>query len=74
MWMEPPKGLLSSQAIAEARIRQALDSGVQILLTACPFCNITLNDAVKSMEKEDDIKVMDITELVSTSLSAFNNQ
>lgn len=68
MWMEPPKRLISSQAIAEKRIQQALDTGAEILLTACPFCNITLNDAVKSLEKEDSIEVMDITKLVSVSL------
>jgi len=66
--MEPPKSLLSSQAIAERRIHQALDTGAEILLTACPFCNITLNDAVKSLEKEGTIKVMDITELIAMSL------
>jgi Fe-S oxidoreductase len=68
MWMEPPKGLISSQAIAEKRVHQALDTGAEILLTACPFCNITLNDAVKSLEKEGTIKVMDITELIAMSL------
>jgi Fe-S oxidoreductase len=68
MWMEPPQGLLSSQAIAEKRVYQALDTGSEILITACPFCNITLNDAVKSLEKEEAIKVMDITELISMSL------
>ena len=68
MWMEPPKGLISSQAIAEKRVHQALDTGAEMLLTACPFCNITLNDAVKSLEKEGTIKVMDITELIAMSL------
>jgi Fe-S oxidoreductase len=68
MWMEPPKGLVSSQAIAERRVRQALDTGAEVLLTACPFCNITLNDAVKSLGKEDAIRVMDITELLAMAL------
>lgn len=68
MWMEPPKGLITSQAIAEKRVHQALDTGAEILLTACPFCNITLNDAVKSLEKEDSLAVMDITELIAMSL------
>jgi len=68
MWMEPPKGLLSSQAIAERRVHQALATGAEVMLTACPFCNTTLNDAVKSLEKEDTIRVMDITELISMSL------
>ncbi|MBW1936631.1 MAG: (Fe-S)-binding protein, partial [Deltaproteobacteria bacterium] len=47
MWMEPPKGLLSSQVIAEKRVEQALDTKAEVLLTACPFCNITLSDAGK---------------------------
>jgi Fe-S oxidoreductase len=68
MWMEPPETLVSSQAIANNRVRQALDTGAEILLTACPFCNITLNDAVKSLGKEDVIQVMDITELIVSAL------
>ncbi|MBW1736908.1 MAG: (Fe-S)-binding protein, partial [Deltaproteobacteria bacterium] len=68
MWMEPPKGLLSSQVIAEKRVEQALDTKAEVLLTACAFCNITLSDAIKSMEKEGSIKVMDITELICSSL------
>jgi len=68
MWMEPPEDLLSSQAIAERRVLQALETSAEILLTACPFCNITLNDVVKSLEKEETIKVMDITELIATAL------
>ena len=68
MWMEPPKTLVSSQAIANNRVHQALDTGAEILLTACPFCNINLNDAVKSLEKEDVITVMDITELIVSAL------
>jgi len=66
MWMEPPKkGFVTSQTIAEKRVQQALDTEAEILVTACPFCNITLNDTVKSMKKGDYIKIMDITELIS---------
>lgn len=68
MWMEPPRGLVSSQKIAEKRVQQALATGSEILLTACPFCKITLNDALKSLEKEDSMKIMDITELISMSI------
>jgi len=68
MWMEPPKGLMSSQVIAEKRIQQALDTGAEILLTACPFCKISLTDAVKILDKEDAIQIIDITELISMAL------
>jgi len=68
MWMEIPKGLVSSQAIAERRVKQALDTSAEVLLTACPFCKITLTDAVKAMKVEESIQVMDITELIAMAL------
>jgi Fe-S oxidoreductase len=68
MWMEPAEGLMPSQVIAEKRIQQALDTGAEILLTACPFCNISLTDAVKILDKEDAIQIIDITELISMAL------
>jgi Fe-S oxidoreductase len=49
-------------------VKQALDTGAEILLTACPFCKITLTDAVKAMKVEKSIQVMDITELIAVSL------
>jgi Fe-S oxidoreductase len=68
MWMETPKGLVTSQAIAEKRVRQALDTGAEVLVTGCPFCKITLTDAVKALNVEASIQVMDVTELVAMSL------
>ena len=68
MWMEPTKGFLPSQAISKKRVLQALATGSEILLTACPFCNISLSDAVKDLGKEEDLKVMDITELICMAL------
>jgi Fe-S oxidoreductase len=53
MWMEPPKGLVSSQKIAENRIKELLASDARILLTAYPFGNIRINNTVNSIEKED---------------------
>jgi Fe-S oxidoreductase len=69
MWMEIPRGLVSSQAIAEKRVKQALDTSAEILITACPFCKITLADAVKAMKVEGSIQVMDVTELVAQAMS-----
>ena len=68
MWMETPKGLVSSQTIAEKRVKQALNTSAEILVTACPFCKITLTDAVKAMVMGESIQVMDITELIAMSV------
>ncbi|UCG45613.1 MAG: 4Fe-4S dicluster domain-containing protein [Candidatus Bathyarchaeota archaeon] len=49
------------------RIREALDLGVEALVTACPFCITVLEDAVKVLDVEDKIAVMDILELLQES-------
>ncbi|MFQ5999503.1 MAG: succinate dehydrogenase iron-sulfur subunit [Candidatus Bathyarchaeia archaeon] len=46
------------------RAREALELGVEVIATACPFCVTTLEDAVKVLDAEDKIVVKDISELV----------
>ena len=48
----------------EIRIREAIYLGVRVLATACPFCLLTLEDAVKTSGLSDEIAVKDIAELV----------
>ncbi len=50
------------------RTREALATGSQVIAAACPFCNTMLTDGVKVNEKEDDVKVLDIAELVAASM------
>jgi heterodisulfide reductase subunit D len=50
------------------RANEAIDTGSQIVASACPFCNTMLTDGVKAAEKEADVRVMDIAELVAASL------
>ena len=47
------------------RVREALDLGVEIIATACPFCVITLEDAVKVLDMENKIAVKDILEVLN---------
>ena len=44
-------------------------TGTSLVATACPFCNIMLDDARKMKGKEDSVAVKDIAELVADSLS-----
>jgi Fe-S oxidoreductase len=50
--------------LAHQRVRDAVEMGAEVLAVACPFCLLTLEDAVKILELEDKIQVMDIMELV----------
>ena len=48
----------------EIRIKEALALGAKVMATACPFCLLTLEDAVKISSLTDQIVVKDISELV----------
>ncbi len=51
------------------RSNEALATGASIIAAACPFCNTMMTDGVKNKEKEDEVAVLDIAELVAASLA-----
>jgi Fe-S oxidoreductase len=48
------------ERIANVRIRQAPELGVDTIVTACPWCLINMIDAIKSVNAEDKIDVKDL--------------
>lgn len=66
MWVESSSN--TSQRLSEIRVRDAVELGVEILVTACPLCVLTLEDAVKTTGHEKTLQVMDVNELVSIAL------
>ena len=65
MWME---GTNLGKRLSEIRVEDALEMGVEAIVTACPFCLLTLEDAVKTTGNEEKIKVIDLMELASMGL------
>lgn len=55
------------------RANEAIETGSTIVAAACPFCNTMLTDGVKAAEKEGNVQVLDIAELVELSLRAQTN-
>jgi Fe-S oxidoreductase len=47
------------------RTEEALETGAEIIAAACPFCLTMMSDGVKNKEKEGQVKVMDIAELIA---------
>jgi len=66
MWVESSSE--TGQRLAEVRVNDAVELGAEILATACPFCVLTLEDAVKTSGHEEEIKVMDVTELLAEAV------
>lgn len=51
------------------RSNEAIDTGAQVIAAACPFCNTMLTDGVKNREKEEEVQVLDIAEMVAASMA-----
>lgn len=64
MFKEPEKG---SKDVNVERTEQALETKPEIIAAGCPFCNTMMTDGVKNKEKEGDIEVMDIAEMIATA-------
>jgi len=62
MFKEPEKG---TKDINIERTEQALDTKPEIIAAGCPFCNTMMTDGIKNKEKEGDIAVLDIAELIA---------
>ena len=65
MWKEEEKG---TTRINLERTKEALATGASVIAAACPFCNTMMTDGVKSNEKEGDVQVLDIAELVAAAM------
>jgi len=59
----------SDDSPSRIRIRQALNTGAQIIAVACPQCAKMLDDAVKIEELEDKLEVLDVAEIVNRALA-----
>lgn len=65
MWIEEHNGRRMNQN----RMQDALDTGAPTLAASCPFCTSMFEDGIKGKDAGDQIRLMDIAELVSLSMS-----
>jgi len=54
--------------MAEKRIRMAREAGADTIVTACPFCLIHFEDAIKTGGFENEMTVIDLMELLVSTL------
>ncbi len=65
MFKEEEKGGIR---INTERTREALETGATIIASNCPFCMTMLTDGIKINDKEDEVKVFDIAEMIAASM------
>jgi Fe-S oxidoreductase len=60
IWMETPKG----ERFSDVRLKQALEVGAEVLVTACPYCITNFTDSSLNLKEGQAIEIKDITEIV----------
>lgn len=64
MWMDEKIG----KRINILRLEDALKTNPEWIATACPFCVSMFDDAIKNTNRENELRIWDIAELVALSL------
>ncbi|MBC8176988.1 MAG: (Fe-S)-binding protein [Desulfobacteraceae bacterium] len=64
LWMETKP----EWRFSDIRIHEACETGAPILATACPYCISMLEDSRKTVNKEDEVEIKDISELIAEVL------
>jgi Fe-S oxidoreductase len=65
MWMEERIG----RRINVTRIEQALPQQPKVIASACPYCATMMIDGLKQLNRDKEVAVRDIAELVADSLA-----
>lgn len=64
MWLEESIG----KHINVARVEQALAKDPNTICTCCPYCVIMFEDALKDLNAENMVQVLDLAEIVARTL------
>ncbi len=60
IWMETPK----AERFSDIRLKQAVDVGAQVMVTACPYCITNFTDSSLGLPEGQAMEIKDITEIV----------
>ncbi|MGO3690332.1 MAG: (Fe-S)-binding protein [Psychroflexus halocasei] len=64
MFKDAEKG---DKEVNELRTEQAIETKPDAIAAGCPFCNTMMTDGVKGKNKEDDIEVLDVVEMIANA-------
>jgi Fe-S oxidoreductase len=65
MWLEEKIG----KRVNLERMDEALGTGADVVSTACPYCLIMLDDAVKERHRSEEVSVLDISQILERSMA-----
>ena len=65
MFKEAEKG---DKEVNIKRTEDALETKSNIVATGCPFCNTMMTDGIKHFNKEEDVEVLDVAEMIANAM------
>jgi Fe-S oxidoreductase len=66
MWVEEDK----EQRVNVNRSKEIIEAGVELVAVGCPFCKTMVSDGMKHFDKDEDIAVLDIAQVVASTLAS----
>ena len=66
MFKEAEKG---NKEVYMERTEEALNTGAEVIASACPFCMTMLTDGLKYKDMIDTVKNLDIAEMIALSMN-----
>ncbi|MEL7063866.1 MAG: (Fe-S)-binding protein, partial [Bacteroidota bacterium] len=51
------------------RTEEAVDTGAKIIAGACPFCMVMFNDGIRKIDKEEEVEILDIAEMLEADMA-----
>jgi Fe-S oxidoreductase len=65
MFYEPKE----EQRMGVLRVKMAAEAGANVIVTACPFCMVNIDDAIKVAGMEGQLTAIDLAELVDQQIA-----
>jgi len=59
---------IEEKRMGQVRVEMAKDAGANVVVTACPFCMVNIEDAIKTSGLEGEMEAIDLVELVEQHL------
>jgi Fe-S oxidoreductase len=57
------------ERIGVRRVRMAAEAGANVIVTACPFCMVNVEDAIKVAGMEGSMSAIDLSELIDKQIA-----
>nr|WP_255216633.1 (Fe-S)-binding protein [Pseudenhygromyxa sp. WMMC2535] len=64
MWVEEEK----EKRVNVNRSQEIVEAGVDAVAVGCPFCKTMISDGMKHFDKDEDIEVLDIAQVIASTL------